>query len=95
MMLCNLDGPMVWEKETETTPASVGMVCKWGGITIAEISSDVPEGERDEYARLFAAAPELYAACEEFVRKVDSGEARSTRSYEQMEKALAKARGEQ
>ncbi len=43
-------------------------------------------------ARLIAAAPELMAACQEFVRKVDAGEAKSTRSYEQMKAALQKAR---
>jgi hypothetical protein len=30
----------------------------------------------------------LYDACKEFVRKVESGEARSRRSYEQMKKAI-------
>jgi hypothetical protein len=45
-----------------------------------------------EHAHLIAAAPDLLAACEEFVRKVESGEARSKRSYEQMKAALAKAR---
>ena len=50
--------------------------------------------EREANANLIAAAPDLYAACAEFVRKVESGAARSTRSYEQMLAALAKARGE-
>lgn len=45
-------------------------------------------------AHLIAAAPELYEACAEFVRKVDAGEARSTKSYRQMQAALSKARGE-
>ena len=49
---------------------------------------------KEEDAHLIAAAPDLYAACEEFVRKVDAGEARSTRSYAAMKAALAKARGE-
>lgn len=45
-------------------------------------------------ARLISAAPDLYEACKEFVRKVEAGEAKSTRSYAQMKTALAKARGE-
>lgn len=44
-------------------------------------------------ARLIAAAPDLFEACREFVRKVDVGEARSTRSYAQMKAALSKATG--
>lgn len=45
-------------------------------------------------ARLIAAAPELLAACQEFVRKVDAGEARSNVSYGQMKAAIAKALGQ-
>ncbi len=45
-------------------------------------------------ANLIAAAPDLLAACEEFVRKVDAGEARSSRSYAQMVNAIRKARGD-
>lgn len=37
---------------------------------------------------------DLLAACEEFVRKVDAGEARSQNSYGQMKAAIAKARGQ-
>jgi hypothetical protein len=44
-------------------------------------------------ARLIAAAPALLAACEDFCRKVEVGEARSTRSYMQMKAAIAKATG--
>lgn len=44
-----------------------------------------------KWGRLFAAAPELLAACQEFVRKVDAGEAKSTRSYAQMKAAIEKA----
>lgn len=46
-------------------------------------------------ALLIVAAPELYAACAEFVRKVDCGEAKSVKSYAQMKAALAKAGGEE
>ena len=44
-------------------------------------------------ARLISAAPELYEACAEFVRKCESGEACSTRSYAQMKAAITKAEG--
>lgn len=36
---------------------------------------------------------DLLAACVEFVRKVDAGEARSNASYQQMKAAIAKAEG--
>ena len=42
---------------------------------------------------LYLAAPDMLAACQEFVRKVEAGEARSTRSYKQMKDAIAKALG--
>jgi len=41
--------------------------------------------------KLVAAAPELLDACLEFVRKVECGEARSTKSYQQMKSAISKA----
>lgn len=44
-------------------------------------------------AHLIAAAPDLLAACKEFVRKCECGEARSTRSYIQMKAAILKAEG--
>lgn len=37
------------------------------------------------------AVPMLVEACREFIRKCDAGEARSLRSYKQMQEALAKA----
>ena len=52
-----------------------------------------PEKEIEANAHLVAAAPELYEACKEFVRKCECGEARSHRSYAQMKAALAKAEG--
>ena len=39
--------------------------------------------------KALAERDELAEACREFVRKVECGEARSNRSYAQMEKALA------
>lgn len=46
----------------------------------------------DDNAKLISAAPDLLAACEEFVRKVECGEAKSVRSYAQMKAAIAKAK---
>lgn len=43
-------------------------------------------------AQLIAAAPALLAACEEFVRKCEAGEARSTHSYAQMKAAIVQAK---
>jgi hypothetical protein len=37
---------------------------------------------------------ELLDACEDFVRKVECGQAQSTRSYQQMKAAIAKAKGQ-
>ncbi len=63
--------------------ADVGGMPYWKRFTEADKSN----------ARLIAAAPDLLAACKEFVRKVDAGEAKSTRSYAQMNAAIAKAEG--
>ena len=49
--------------------------------------------ESREIARLMLAAPDLLAACKDFVRKCDNGEARSRRSYAQMKTAIDKAEG--
>lgn len=57
----------------------------YGGYLIAE--SIGKPADRN----LITAAPELLAACKEFVRKVECGEARSRRSYAQMKAAIAKA----
>ena len=68
-----------------------GDVCR---LQSAEHIDGIAAAETEANAHLIAAAPELYDACAEFVRKVDAGLARSTKSYEQMVSALAKARGE-
>ncbi len=57
-----------------------------GGWTMSE--------EARANAHLIAAAPELLEACQEFVRKVECGEARSRRSYAQMKAVIAKVRKE-
>lgn len=54
---------------------------------------EASQEELDANANLISASTELFEACEEFVRKVECGEARSTKSYEQMKKAVAKAKG--
>jgi hypothetical protein len=48
----------------------------------------MPETEIEDNAKLIAAAPDLLAACKEFVRKCECGEARSKRSYAQMKAAI-------
>ena len=53
--------------------------------------STIDRGEARANAVLMAAAPELLAACQEFCRKVDAGEARSKQSYSQMSNAIEKA----
>ena len=60
------------------------------GVTFIERAP----GEAEANARLMAAAPDLLAACREFVRKCDAGLAHSVRSYEQMRAAIAKAEGD-
>ena len=94
MMLCIFDGPLVWQKETETTSASVGMICKWGGITIAEISPEVPEGERDGYARMFAASWDLFNALDGAANSAGF-QYMTNETQDAINTALAKARGEQ
>lgn len=49
--------------------------------------------ETGSRTQLNEAAPDLLAACQEFVRKCDNGEARSKRSYSQMKQAINKALG--
>lgn len=65
---------------------------KRNGDTTTFRKVSIPTAEAD--ANLIAAAPDLLAACEEFVRKVEAGKARSTKSYEKMRAAVRKARGE-
>ena len=68
------------------------------GCIVARIQFDNRTEQLDDGnladARLIAAAPDLLAACQEFVRKVECGEAKSTRSYEQMKAAISRATGE-
>jgi len=72
--------------------AKSGISVDAGNIRIRQEAGGTRE-EREANARLIAAAPDLLAACAEFVRKVECGEARSIRSYRQMKAAIAKAEG--
>lgn len=47
-----------------------------------------PHSEQIGNLYLIAAAPDLLEACEEFCRKVESGQARSIKSYAQMKAAI-------
>lgn len=52
----------------------------------------LPGHHKDEpNVKLICAAHDLLAACQEFCRKVDAGEARSKSSYKQMAAAIEKA----
>ena len=64
-----------------------GVSC--GNTLIAHMLQTVGEfNEEEANAKLIAAAPKLYEACKEFVRKCECGEARSVRSYKQMKEAI-------
>ena len=99
--------PGPWEIDTLTRPAEICTVHHvptqptedrkgqgWIYIRGAIGYWDADEDEQMANAYLIAAAPDLFDACVEFVRKFESGEARSKRSYAQMKDAIAKARGE-
>lgn len=57
-------------------------------------SSEVWTEARNQNGYLFAAAPDLLAACESFVVKCETGLAHSTRSYAQMKAAIARVKGQ-
>jgi hypothetical protein len=84
--------PTPWEARTYhpegdypyTTTRGEHEVWSADGYLVAEVDTR-------QVADLIAAAPDLKEACQEFVRKVEAGEAKSTRSYQQMKAALAKA----
>jgi len=73
-----------------------------GTYTPAQEASGYADGHRDALNAAMTAVgcadaltAELLAACVEFVRKVDAGEARSTKSAAQMRAAITKATGDQ
>lgn len=89
-----IEGKTVYALEHYGWKKGVEQFCNRFTVSIGRGQSNA-DGELEANARLIAAAPELLAACIEFVRKVDAGEAKSTRSYEQMKAAIAKSKGEQ
>lgn len=92
-------GPWRWDKGVDDDPTRCFVTQGIQGqpeYVIAEIQNGAPGDclETEEAnARLIAAAPDLLAACKEFVRKCECGEAKSVRSYAQMAAAIAKAEG--
>lgn len=91
----NTPGP--WRYYTKPQPNGCPIVGDTKGMMVAMLAHTINESDQKETAEanaaLISAAPDLLSACEEFVRKCDSGEARSTRSYKQMKAAIAKATG--
>ena len=81
-------GPWRWDGKY------CGDIVDADGYSVAGIMELEEVAETDSNARLIAAAPDLLAACVEFVRKVEDGDARSTRSYAQMKAAIAKVVGD-
>ena len=79
---------------------SIGKICVWGGFTIAVISDEVPDDQKQATALFLKAAPDMYEALNKLVEYINyegpaSREWRAiTEWVEKSEKALAKARGE-
>jgi hypothetical protein len=65
-----------------------------GKLPICLLPKSTMNPNTEANALLISASPDLLEACIEFVRKVDAGEARSTKSYNQMKQAISKAIGE-
>jgi hypothetical protein len=62
---------------------------------ICRVTSNAGPTRQKANANLIAAAPELYEACETFIRQIRNGEKNMTVSFDLMEAAIKKARGEQ
>lgn len=90
-----LPTPFVDDAETWEVVSVADEVIDRHGVQSSSVVAVFPmrNGEARANARLFAASKKLYAACAEFVRKVEAGEAKSTRSYAQMKAAIAEADG--
>ena len=101
MTLLHTLGPWKWRKPTHYPEhdkregymggfyAGDHEVMSFGDNTSYYPTEGTPPNEFD--ANLIAAAPELLAACVEFIRKVDAGEAKSLRSYAEMKQAVQNA----
>lgn len=68
----------------------------WGpnDKSLADIDATEYEVEATANAALIAQAPAMYAVMQEFCDRVDRGEVRSRKTYEQFKSILAAARGE-
>lgn len=88
-MSTHTPGPWLIEP-TDTSKAIVTDDC-----VICEMAVWAYEHQKEIEANtlLIAAAPDLLDVCVEFVRKVECGEAKSTRSYAKMKAAIEKATG--
>lgn len=77
--------PGPWTEQADDTFSSLGdrRIVGANLISPALVFGGLGDETRAN-ARLIAAAPKLLAACQEFVRKVECGEARSRRSYAEM-----------
>ncbi len=71
------------------TVVLTGECADMGIITIEGYDEEMEKAN----AKLIAAAPDLYEACKEFVRKCENGQAKSVRSYAQMKAAIEKVEG--
>lgn len=74
--------------QSQESPLAIAAVCNGQMRSMGGKS-----GEHTANAQLIEAAPDLLAACEEFVGKVEAGKARSSKSYAQMKAAISKAKG--
>ena len=78
-------------------PAGYPFVVDAQDVVVAHTGAFIATEEQKEHARFIARAcnshKDLLAACKEFVRKCECGEASSWRSYAQMKAAIAKAEG--
>lgn len=91
----------IWKVE-EHSWSDTSVLCNEKTVCSISISEEATEENQEELenealsnANLISAAPELLAACQEFIRKCEAGEARSVKSLAQMKLAVAKALGQE
>lgn len=86
--------PWAWNEYGTTLMAGAESVLDIGGGYDGQWGGKRPSDADAEFiVRAANAHDDLLAACKEFVRKCECGEARSRRSYAQMKAAIAKAEG--